>query len=120
MNGTSQSLLGREWLVVMVIVLFILYLTRVASHAPQNRWPEKQGLGLQLPEEQIVITVAGAVEVEGRYHFNKGATVGEVLTALKLKENADIGKLPLNQKVKKGQKLRIPTKKAKKHNKSIE
>jgi hypothetical protein len=108
---SSDELRSHEWIAVAILLLFMCMLSKLAWNAPDSRWPERDGKPVATPQEQIVITLSGAIEKEGRYHFPKGVTLGQVLAAVPLKENADLRKFNLAKELKRGQKIRIPYKK---------
>lgn len=108
----QKTLYPREWLAVIFLLFFLLLLTKIAWQAPESRWPQNNGgLPFPPPQEQIVLRISGALEQEGRYHFNRGTTLGKALESLSLNSDADISNLDLNKVLKSGEHIKINKKK---------
>jgi hypothetical protein len=110
----KKTLYPREWLAILTLLSFLLLLAKIAWQAPESRWPQNKGLPFPPPEHQIVLHISGALEQEGRYHFDRGTTLGKALEALSLNSEADISNLDLNRVLKSGDHVRIGRKKEKK------
>lgn len=110
----ERDLYPHEWGVVALIIFGMLTIGKIAWAAPDERWPKRNGSPVPIPEELVVISISGAVEKEGRYHFKKGTTVLQALEKAVLKEDADLTKLRLDKEIRRGQSLRVPLRKVKK------
>lgn len=108
------DLRSREWIAVFILAGGFLFLSKNGLQAPQGRWPMAEGEAIEKPAALIVVSVKGAVTHPGLYHFKEGTKMSEVLEVVGVEEEADLSKLDLNQKVKKGQKLTIRKKKERK------
>lgn len=111
----NEELRPHEWIALATFFLILALISKIAWNAPANRWPQKERLPVLPPQEQIVITISGAVNQEGRYHFPKGTTIKEALEEVQIKPDADLSKLQFEKPLKTGQRLKIPHKKQKKH-----
>lgn len=109
--NAKEELRSYEWVVIVLILAVLLISTKIALNAPDQRWPTKEGNPVPAPQEQLVISITGAVLNEGRYHFEKGTTLRQALQQVKLTPDADISRLFLDKELKRGQKVRIPKKK---------
>lgn len=89
---------------VLMFLFPLLLLSLHTLNAPVERWPHEK-----YPErkKQIVVTITGEIEEEGRYHFQEGAKVADVLNEVALKPHANTQHLKLGQPLKPGQKIRI-------------
>ncbi|MGK5595223.1 MAG: hypothetical protein ACSNEK_07700 [Parachlamydiaceae bacterium] len=58
--------------------------------------------------QTVVVTVRGAVFRPGRYHFEKGVKLEEVLLAAELMPNAEVSNLDFQQKITKSRRIKVP------------
>lgn len=101
----------RESIIVYVLVTFF---GLMCFHSLRVTLREKAPFDSSSCATQIiVISVEGAVEFPGRYHFKKGTKIGEVLKQIPLQEQADLSRLNLDRVILKSRKLKIPFKKIK-------
>lgn len=93
---------------VLVFLACLFLLSLFSLKAPEERWPHEKH-----PErkKQVVVTITGEIENEGRYHFEQGTTLKSALESLSLKQEISINPLKLDQPLKAGQKIRIKSKK---------
>ncbi len=69
--------------------------------------------------ETIVVTVRGAVERPGRYHFERGVKLEEVLHLAGLTSAADVSNLDFQQKITKNRKVKVAQKKRLKRSRGV-
>lgn len=88
---------------VLTFLACLSLLCLYALKAPEERWPHDKH-----PERkrQIVVTITGEIENEGRYHFEQGTTLRDALQGLILKPEIQTH-LKLDLPLKAGQKIRI-------------
>lgn len=104
-SNRDLSLYEKGTVYSFLACLFLLSL--YSLKAPEERWPHTKH-----PEriKQVVVTITGEIENEGRYHFDEGTTLREALQGLNIRpENQR--HLKLDQPLKPGQKIRIKKRK---------
>lgn len=104
----KEKLLPHEWTAVLCFMAILLYLivkTQFHSydkpHVGEVHW---------LVPEYFVITISGEVEKPGRYHIHRGGTVKDAIELALPTQNANLSKMDLDKKIRKGQKIRVPHK----------
>lgn len=102
----NSSLSTYEKMVVHIFCCFLFVLIKFAFRAPEERWPQNT-VKENLIKRQIVIWISGEIENEGKYHFNEGDTLKEVLRAVSLKKEADLKSLDFSKPLKTGQRIKI-------------
>lgn len=109
-NKTSDEmgLFQYEWIVVLSLISFMAILMKLGWNAPEDRWPEKEGVLVAKPVEFVVVCLEGAVEKAGRHHFPQGTTLRNALEKVVLLPEADLSKLDLDQVLKRRQKIKVP------------
>src|SRR5262249_26258947 len=102
-----------EWLAIATIISLLIALTALTHFTKSPDLPQIEASHYIL-EPKIEVFVDGAVERPGRLIVNKGTKVKELLDQVGLLPEANTSKLKLEAKVRRGQHLRVPAKKAKK------
>ena len=109
MEESTPSLRIHEWLAVIIIVSLLIVLTLI-THFSESK-PVITNHPHYIVDQKIEVFVEGAVEEPLRLIVTKGTRVEEVLEKVKLLPEADLSKLKLQAKVRRGQHIRIPQKK---------
>ncbi len=116
---TEDNLSPPEWLGVIVFLTITLALSITAYVRRTPELPITSPDVVYISSPDIYVSVNGAVEYPQSVIIPKGSTIRELLDILPLTEEADISKLNPNKVLRKGQRLKIPSKKkgrAKKEN----
>ncbi len=91
----KNSLRSSNWFfsfsILLVIASFVL-VAKINAHRASSVISEKV-----LEQEEILVTIHGAVAKPGEYKVLAGTTLGEVLQKTRPKPNANIKMIPLNE-----------------------
>lgn len=113
MLATDPQLRVHEWLAVIVVICLTIVLT-LMTRISHNPLPATSEPPHYIVEQKIEVFVEGAVEHPVRLIVNRGACLEEVLKQAKLLPEADVSRLKLTSKVRRGQHIRVPSKKRRK------
>ena len=105
---TKPHLPIAEWMAVLAIIFFLATLTICIILAPQQESTYATTTPHYLVDQQIEVSVEGAVERAGIYISTRGTRLGEFLEKISLKPEADLKRLKLDSKLRAGQKIKIP------------
>src|SRR5262245_38195463 len=104
----KPSLYIHEWMAVMGIIGLLGFLTGISwwnQHFPAQI---ETGTPHFIAEQEIEITVEGAVEHPGSHKVKKGTTVRDALAQAILLPEADVRRLKLDSKVRRHQIIKVP------------
>lgn len=114
----NHSLKFRESLAVYSI-LAVMTLMILHAWKGENE-QEISELDTIMPYEiNVVVTIEGAVEHPGRYHFKKGSSIKEAIYAAHPLPEADLKKVNLEQKICRSRKIKVPFRKVEKEKKKV-
>ncbi|MCE5317897.1 MAG: hypothetical protein LLG04_11155 [Parachlamydia sp.] len=113
-NEFPAHLYVHEWLAVVLVISLALAITFITHFSNSGPLPTALNPPHHIVAQKVEVFIEGAVDRPGRYVVAKGARVEEVLKEVQLLPEADISKIKLNSKVRRGQHIRIPCQKARK------
>lgn len=97
-----------EWLALVSCVSLLVLITLVTCMSGTSRFPATEEPPHYIVDQRIEVFVEGAVEKPVRLIVTKGMLVEEVLQQVQLLPEADLSKLKLKSKVRRGQHIRVP------------
>lgn len=102
-----------EWAAVAAIILLTLVLIAIILFSTRTVPASELGDPHYAADKEIEIVVEGAVEKPGVYRFTRGALVKDALALAIPTPEARLTRFKLEQKLHKGQVLKVPKKKEK-------
>lgn len=108
LNDPPAHLYVHEWLAVTVVISLSLVITLITHTSSCSNLPATRDPPHHVVAQKVEIFIEGAVDRPGRYVVAKGALVGEALKEVQLLPEADMSKLKLHAKVRRGQRIRVP------------
>jgi DNA uptake protein ComE-like DNA-binding protein len=107
-KDTRPALMVHEWLAITTIIGFLGMLTTISIvRTTPPLTPDKEHAHL-IVNPFIKISIEGAVEHPGSYNFKKGARVKDALAEAKPLPEADLKRINLEAKLRKGQIIHLP------------
>lgn len=97
-----------EWVAVVTILGFMAILTGLTAFDSSPSSPVITGVPHYLTDPNIEVYIQGAVERSGVYTVPRGALVSDLLELAKPEGDADLTKLKLQSKLRKGQLVKVP------------
>lgn len=113
-NDPPAYLFVHEWLAVVVVISLSLAITFLTHFSNSDPLTATRDPPHHVISQKIEIYIEGAVDRPGRYAVARGAHVEEALKEVELLPEADITKLKLHSKVRRGQHIRVPYQKGSK------
>lgn len=113
-NDPPAYLYVHEWLAVVVIISLSLVITFITHSLKSSALPPTCDPPHHLVAQKVDVFIEGAVDKPGRYLVARGALVEEALKEVQLLPEADVSKLKLKSKVRRGQHIRVPCQKGRK------
>jgi hypothetical protein len=103
-----------EWVAISAIMSLLMALTLLNFLRSDRAPPLTKAPPHFIVDQKIEVFVEGAVEKPGRLIVVKGKRVKEILDEVHLLPEADVSKLNLDAKARRGQRIRVPYQKLKK------
>lgn len=100
-----------EWIAVVCFISVLATLTLITLTTETGTLPMTRDPPHYIVDPRIEVFVEGAVEKKGRLIVTRGMRVKEVLEQAKPLPEADLSKVKLESKVRRGQRIRVPVKK---------
>lgn len=97
-----------EWLAVAAIMGFMITLTAITAFKDNSAPYATLADPHYITDPNIEICMEGEVEHKGALRVNRGATIREVIDIAKPTPHADLSKLKMASKVRKGQIVKVP------------
>lgn len=107
----TPKLKEREWIAVLFLMTAFVGLSLKALQTDFSRWPVLNSEPVEKPAVLVVIQVKGEVARPGRYHFREGTALKEVIAQASPLPQADLARLDLTKKVRKGMRVHVPKQK---------
>lgn len=96
-----------EWLAVAFLVGLLLSLTILSLFFTEHTIPDQQGTLHHVVDQDIEVFVEGAVEKPGSYIVKRGTLVKDVVALAVPNGDANLQPLKLNNKLRKGQTVKV-------------
>lgn len=109
----QETLSIHEWLAVVILAAILFLFALFTRFSSESSWPPATEGPHHIVDQKIELFVEGAVERPGRLITVKGKRVKEILEEVRPLPEADLSKLKLESKVRRGQHIRVPLKKRK-------
>ena len=119
-SKNPPSLFVHEWLAIVTLLSFLTVLTILAIVRDEGVLPKSTKPPHYIVDQRIEVFVEGAVEKPVRIVVTRGTLLEEVLKQAQLLPDADPERLKLQTKVRRGQHIRVPFKKATKRKKQVQ
>lgn len=97
-----------EWMAVVVILMLISGLSVLVIISGNSENTPAVSSPHYIVEQEIEISVEGAVEKSGTFHVNRGTTVSQVLQLAVPTSEADLRSIKQDKKVRKRQVIKVP------------
>lgn len=107
-NREKPSLFIHEWLAIAVIIGLMVMLTAISRPVSIPLVSTTDNRHHLLPSH-LEIIIDGAVENPGKYQLIKGSLLQDLLDQAKVLPTAELKRLNLKAKLRKGQVIHIPT-----------
>lgn len=108
MNESIPRLPAHEWAAVAVFISILLFI------GITNLWVNQRDSQLTVPlapNDEVFVTLQGAVSKPGSYKVKKGEKLGSVIGLSEPHESADLSKIELNKSLRYDRIIEIPNKK---------